>query len=251
MFKTCTTLAATVLLTLLLAAPSLAAEGATPLRVACAANFTAPMKQLAKLYHEQADVPVDPVFGSTGMLYGQIVEGAPFDVFFAADTKRPALLVDQDLARTPVTYARGKAVFWSARAEVADADGWTAAATADVMQRIGLANPKTAPYGAAAVAAMRAAGVYEALEPKLVYGKNVGQAFQFAETRSADGAFVALSQALSEDGRKGAHWILDGAPLIEQAACVLSGAVPEAEAFLEFVLTDPDARAVIAAYGYE
>lgn len=219
--------------------------------VACAANFTGPMKELAALYEARTGVAVETSFGSTGMLFGQITQGAPFELFFAADTVRPAKLHSQGLCAEPCTYALGRVVLWSSAPELAGADDWLAAVSHPAVVKLALAKPETAPYGAAARDAMVQAGLADATKGLLVYGKNVGQAFQFAFSGSAEAAFVALSQALSGKGSRGRHWPVPEAESIVQNGCLLAGASHEAVGFFEFVLTDEQARDVIARYGYE
>lgn len=235
-----------------LAATLLTAGGRTAraesVSVACAANFTAPMKRLAAMFEELSGVRVEPTFGSTGLLFGQIVQGAPFHLFFAADVARPATLHDRGLARAPRTYATGEVVLWSALPLTGES--WAEAVADPAVVKIGLANPETAPYGAVAVAALEKAGLLEAVRPKLVYGKNVGQAFQFAWSGGAEAAFVALSQARSEQGRTGTLRRVPTAPLVTQDCCLLAGAGEDAARFLAFVLSDPDAREVVREYGY-
>ena len=231
----------------LLAGPAHAAE----LSIACAANFTAPMKELAALYEQQTGAPVTCAFGSTGMLYGQITNGAPFDLFFAADEHRPALLHAAGLALPPVLYARGRVVLWTRDRTLTSLTGWKAVVTSPVVKRIGLANPKTAPYGEAAREALAAAGLMEAAQPRLAYGKNVGMTFQFAYSGAADIAFVALSQALSAEGSSGTHWPVPEAHPVRQAVCVVAGKDEAgAAAFLAWMRTAP-ARTIIMRYGYE
>ncbi len=220
-----------------------AALGAT-LSVACAANFAKAMQEIADAYEAAAGVVVRRSFGSTGALYGQIVNQAPYDLFFAADEKRPALLHEQGLAGEPAVYATGKVALWSWR-DIAAGD-WQSAL--EGLQRVAAPNPRTAPYGAAALQALRRVGRLEAVRGRLVYGKNVSQAFQFAHARAADAVFAALSQALaSKDGR---WWLVPEAGLVRQAACVL-GDEPEARRFLEFAVESPQARAVKQRHGYE
>ncbi len=232
---------------LMTAIPAVAAD----LTVYTAANFTLPMKELAKRYTEKTGVNVVTNFGSTGMLYGQIENGAPVDVFFAADEKRPALLFEAGASEEPVIYAKGKAVLWSMNPAANDAATWQEALRALPDGKIGLSNPKTAPYGATAKAALEKTGLWAEYEPRMVFGKNVSQAFQFAHSDAAVASFCALSQALSEEGAKGKHWLMPEAETVSQAACVLTkGNTEEAKKFMEFVLSDEN-KELISSYGYE
>lgn len=224
---------------------------ADSLNVACAANFIAPMEELANLYAKRTGTTINCTFGSTGMLYGQITKKAPYDLFFAADEKRPAMLFKAGLAQTPVLYAKGKAVLWTADDALAALPDWQTAVTAPGAKKVGIANPKTAPYGLRAVEAMNAANVFAVVQPKLAYGKNVGMTFQYAYSGSAQVAFIALSQALSDKGEEGRYWPIPEAGPIHQTACILSkGAINKAATFLAWFDT-VEARKIIQRYGYE
>lgn len=223
---------------------------AKPLTVACAANFTAAMKELAAQYEKETGTEVRCTFGSTGMLYGQIENGAPFDLFFAADQKRPALLHKAGLAAEPAPYAKGRSVLWTANTEL-QGDSWKDVVASAEVKRIGIANPKTAPYGLAAQDAFTACGLDDAVAPKLVFGKSVGVSFQYAFSEAADASFVALSQAISGKGLSGKYWPMPEAAQVKQDACVLlSGQVQAAESFLEWMRSEQVAK-VLKKYGYE
>lgn len=225
--------------------------GADEVGVACAANFASPMAELKVIYEQRTGSSIVVTFGSTGMLFGQIVQGAPYDLFFAADQARPEKLFRAGNAQSPVTYALGKVVLWSKSPPLKEAVSWQEVVQHAAVKKLGLANPKSAPYGAAAQAAMAGAGLLSGVKSRLVFGKNVGQAFQFAWSEAADASFVALAQALSEKGSQGKHWLIPEAESIVQQACLLNGSGEAAEAFLNFVLHDPEARAITAQYGYE
>lgn len=228
----------------IMAVPARAAD----ISVACAANFTSAMKELVELYAEQTGTEIGCVFGSTGMLYGQIINGAPYDVFFAADEKRPRLLHEQGLAATPFVYARGRVVLWSRASVLSGLQDWQEALTAG-KGKIGLANPKTAPYGQRALEALHERDLYARVEDRLVYGKNVGAAFQFAYSSASQVSFIALSQALSTKGREGEYWDIPEAATVRQAACLLQD-TDEAVEFTSWLET-PQARMIIKGYGYE
>ncbi len=224
---------------------------AADLSVACASNFTLIMKELSAMYEKENGISVTCAFGSTGMLYGQIINGAPYDLFFAADEKRPNLLHDKGLALAPILYAKGKVVVWSGKEALSSMADWKEAVSSDATKRVGIANPKTAPYGQAAEEAMLSAGVLDIVRLKLAYGKSVGASFQYAYSGAADASFVALSQALSKKGAGGTHWMIPEAAPIKQTACILkSGRIKTASLFLKWLAT-PTARAVIEKYGYE
>lgn len=228
---------------------------ADEIQVAVAANFTAPMKQIAVDFEQATGHKAVLAFGATGKFYAQIRNNAPFEVLLSADDETPTRLAKEGaaVAASQFTYARGKLALWSAKEGVVDDKG-------DVLKKngfdhIAVANPKLAPYGAAAVEAMKALGVYDRLAPKLVTAENIGQAFQFVKSGNAPLGFVALSQ-VTRDNRitEGSAW---GAPAhlyapIKQDAIILNNgkSKPAAEALMQFLKGDP-ARAVIRSYGYD
>ncbi|QJB56779.1 molybdate ABC transporter substrate-binding protein [Pseudodesulfovibrio sp. zrk46] len=221
------------------------------LSVACAANFTGTMKELAALYEEETGRSVQCSFGSTGMLYGQITKGAPYDLFLAADEKRPAMLFEQGLAESPSTYAKGEVVLWSKNKNLGAIPTWDEVLCCMDVKRVGIANPKTAPYGKRAAEAMATAHIYTKTEPKLAFGKSVGAAFQYAYSGAADVSFAALSQALTSKGAKGVYWPIPLADPVNQSACVLkTGRTDTANDFLQW-MTTASARTIIRKYGYE
>ncbi|UZP68751.1 molybdate ABC transporter substrate-binding protein [Desulfovibrio mangrovi] len=236
-----------ILMSFVLCSASAAAE----LSVACAANFTAPMKELAAMYEKETGTRVLCTFGSTSMLYGQITNGAPYDLFFAADEATPELLHETGIAQPCELYAKGRVILWSARAELASLSDWRDVVLSENVRKIGLANPKAAPYGRLAEEALRRQGLLERVAEKLVFGKNVSAAFQYAYSQGTDVSFGALSQALSGSGAEGVYWPVPEAEPVRQGACVLSsGHADEARSFLAWFAT-PSARAVIGRYGYE
>lgn len=235
---------------LIMASPAVAIP--KELSVACAANFTGAMKEIAALFEAETGTDIILSFGSTGMLYGQIVKGAPYDLFLSADAKRPRMLADAARAETPVTYAVGKAVLWTADTSFGKYDSWRDALKDPAMTTLGISTPKVAPYGASAMGALEDTGLAAEVAPKLVYGKSVAQAFQFAATGNADASFAALSLALSGKGPEGMWWEIPEAEPVRQDACVLTDAAnaPEARRFLAFI-NGPSAKTVKDRYGYE
>ena len=240
-----------IVVSLCMAALAQAAE----VQVAVAANFIAPMKVLAADFEKETGHKAVLSSGATGKFYAQIVSGAPFDVFLAADDETPARLGREGaaLAESRFAYATGKLALWSARPDLVDRNG-------DVLRagkftRLALAAPKLAPYGAAAVETLTRLGLLAALEPKFVQGESIGQAFSFVSTGNADLGFVALSQVV-EDGKlkSGSAWVVPAhlhRP-IRQDAVILTRARgnPAAAALMAYLKTDK-ARAVIRAFGYE
>ena len=245
------------LFVLLLAAPYAFAD---TIAVAVAANFTAPMRELAERFRRDTGHELQLSFGATGTFYAQIRNGAPFAVLLAADQETPARLEQEGyaLAGSRITYAVGKLALWSPDPALVDEGG-------EVLRRgnfnrIALANPRHAPYGAAAMAAMQALGVHEPLVAKFVLGENVGQAFQFVASGNAELGFVALAQVYEAPGRlrPGSLWLVPQTlyPPIRQDAVILlpgakDGRPTEAVARLLTYLQEPAARALIRAYGYE
>ncbi len=230
------------------------AARADDVQVAVAANFTGPMQVIAALFERDTGHKAVLSFGATGKFYAQIVNGAPFEVLLAADDETPARLVreGQGVAGSPYTYAIGKLVLWSAKPDVVDAKG-------DVLKKGGfkhlaLANPKTAPYGAAALQAMGRLGVADALKSLFVQGENIAQAHQFVATGAAELGFVAYSQVIRNGGiGSGSGWLLPENlydPIRQDAVILAKGKdKPAAAALLAFLKGDK-AKDVIRSFGY-
>jgi len=228
---------------------------ATPLcadkaRVAVAANFTQAAQEIGALFAQKTPHRAVFSFGSTGTLYTQISQGAPFEVFLAADEERPKMAIAAGYAVTGsrFTYATGKIALYSAdRRRITGADTLKNGDFA----KIAIANPVTAPYGVAAVQTMKALGVYDALSTKLVQGKNIAQAYQFVDTANAEFGFVAVSQIARH--AHGARWIVPEhlyTPIRQDAVLLNGGAGNDAaKAFLAF-LRGPGAEAVKKKFGY-
>jgi molybdate transport system substrate-binding protein len=218
--------------------------------VAVAANFTEPAKEIARLFQETT--PHTPImsFGSTGQLFTQITQDAPFEVLVAADQETPRRAVDNGLALEDslFTYAVGKIVLFSSSLDLSDGEAILRDAKFD---KIAIANPSTAPYGAAAIEAMKALGLERSLKGKLVLGNNISQTFQFVETGNAELGFVALAQVVGRDPKS--MWIVPDAlysPIRQDAVLLKKGAGNDAaRAFIAF-LKSPAALAVIEKYGY-
>lgn len=238
----------------LLAVSTAQAAQAQPVQVAVAANFLSTAQQLAQRY--EARHPAERILissGSTGKLYAQISHGAPYDILLAADARRPRLLEQAGLSApgSRFTYAIGRLVLWSRQA------GLITSGVTELRHGIGrvaIANPATAPYGAAAEAVLKHLKLWQRDRAQLVRGENVGQTLQFAVTGNVKAAFVALSQV--SDPRHplgGSRWVVPAAwyPPIEQQAVLLKRAEnrPAVRAFYAF-LQGPQARAVIEHHGY-
>ncbi len=224
------------------------AEPGKQVRLAVAANFSAPMKELGRRFSEKTGYRTMLSFGSTGKLYAQIRNGAKFDVFLAADQKRPRLLHEAGLGQSPRTYAIGRLVLWSNAPDLIT--GSDALASAKV-RRIAIANPKTAPYGRGAMQILEALGQAQALRAKLVRGENIAQTYQFVATGNAQLGFVAASQVKGIG--MGSHWqppqsMYD--PIRQDAQLLQRGANnPAALAFLDFLFSEESCQRV-KEYGY-
>ncbi|WP_026380005.1 molybdate ABC transporter substrate-binding protein [Afifella pfennigii] len=228
--------------------PAAALAGAT--HVAVAANFTDAATEIAAAFKEKTGEEAVLSFGSTGQLYTQISQGAPYEVFLAADAARPERAVAEGLAvdGSRFTYAIGRIVLWSADPDLVEGAETLKAGAFD---KLAIANPATAPYGAAALEAMRALSVYDGLKAKIVTGNNIAQAFQFVQTGNAELGFVALSQiAGKEDGSRWQVPVELYQPIRQDAVLLTKAAESDAaKAFLAF-LKGPEAGAIIEKYGY-
>ena len=231
------------------------ASRADQVQVAVAANFTAPAKLIAAEFEKDSGHSVALSFGATGKFYAQIRNGAPFEVLLAADDTTPAKLETEGAAVTGsrYTYATGRLALWSAKAAYVDARG-------EVLKQGGfrhlaIANPRLAPYGAAAVEALTALKLLDAVQPRFVQGENIAQTHQFVASGNAELGFVALSQVM-KDGRigKGSAWIVPAdlhQPIRQDAVLLNKGrGRPAAEAWLGFLKSDK-AKTIIKSFGYE
>ncbi len=240
-------LAAAATLSVLLAAPALAADT----QVAVAANFTAPAKEIADAFAAKTGHHAILSFGSSGQFYTQITHGAPYEVFLSADADRPKK-AEQDgvgIPGTRFTYAIGRLVLWSATPGLVDDKG--AVLSTGKFEKLSIAEPSAAPYGVAAVQTMTKLGVYSRLQSKIVKGSSITQAYDFVRTGAAEVGFVALSQVINDSGSRWVVPTADHAPIDQQAILLWTGDKSvAARAFMAF-LKGPEARAVIKKYGYE
>jgi molybdate transport system substrate-binding protein len=224
--------------------------GAVQTQVAVAANFTEPAKEIAALFKQKTGHEAILSFGASGAFLTQITQDAPFQVFLSADQERPRAAVEEGfgVSASIFTYAVGKLVLWSRVVDVTKGDE---ALKAGAFSKLSIANPTSAPYGSAAVQTMKALGVYDALQPKIVQGNSIAQAFQFVDTKNAEVGFVALSQLYGV--KDGTRWLVPQSlytPIRQDAVLLNKGADDEAsKAFLEF-LKSGEARAVIERFGY-
>lgn len=243
------------LLTLTAALALSAAAQAEVVQIAVAANFTAPARALAEIFARTTGHEAKLSFGATGAFYTQIKNGAPFDILLAADDERPIRLEKEGdtVAGSRFTYTIGQLVLWSAKPGLVDGEG--AVLKGGNFNKIAIANPKLAPYGAAAVETMDKLGLAAALTPKLVTGESIGQTYNFIATGNAELGFVALAQVL--DGGKlksGSMWVVPAkyhAPIIQDAVILKRAAAnPAAKAWMA-LMRSPNTQDFIRSYGYE
>ncbi|MDD5029560.1 MAG: molybdate ABC transporter substrate-binding protein [Rhodoferax sp.] len=243
------------LFTVLLAALAHTQVLAGQAQIAVAANFAEPIKAVAAVLEKTTGHTLSITLGATGKLYAQIKNGAPFDVFLAANTTAPAALENEGLAQagSNFTYAHGKLVLWSADVAKVDAKG-------DVLKgsgfrKLAYANPKTAPYGEAAVQTLDKLGLTGALTPKLVQGESIGQTFNFVHTGNAELGFVAMSQVLEGGKLKGGSmWVVPQTlynPIRQNAVLLNRGANNPAAVALMGLLQSPNIKDLIRSYGYD
>lgn len=240
-----------LLLALFAALPALADE----VQVAVAANFTGPMQVISVLFERDTGHKAKLSFGATGKFYAQITNGAPFEILLAADDETPARLVKEGhgVAGTPYTYAIGKLVLWSADPKQVDSKG-------EILKKGGfkhlaLANPKTAPYGAAGMQVMNKFGVADNIKPLIVQGESISQTHQFISTGAAELGFVAYSQVIKNGTiGSGSGWIVPNNlydPIRQDAVILAKGKDKAAAVALMNYLKGDKAKEVIRSFGYE
>jgi molybdate transport system substrate-binding protein len=221
--------------------------------VAVAANFVPPFREVAMEFEKATGHTLKVASGSSGAFFAQIKNGAPFDVFFSADVERARLLEDDGLGvkGSRVTYAIGRLVLWSPDPDLVKGED---SLKSDSFKHLAIANPKTSPYGVAAMQAMQKLGVREKLQPRIVMGENLGQTMGFIESGNAELGFVALSQVIDPKIKgKGGRWDVPTdlhEPIKQDVLLLAKGRDnPAAKALLEF-MGGPQAKAIIERYGY-
>ena len=222
--------------------------------VAVAANFVPPFREVAMEFEKATGHNVRVASGSSGNFYTQIKNGAPFDVFFSADADRPKLLENEGLGVTGsrFTYAIGRLVLWSPNPDLVKGEDTL---RSEKFKHLAIANPKSAPYGIAAMQAMQKLGIWESMQPRIVLGENLGQTMGFIESGNAQLGFVALSQVMEPKVKgKGSRWDVPTnlhEPIKQDVILLTRGKDnPAAKALLEF-MRGPQAKEVIERYGYE
>ncbi len=227
-------------------------------RVAAAADLKFAFDEATAAFQARnPGIAVKPTYGSSGNFFTQLSNGAPFDLFLSADIDYPRKLVEQGMAvkESEFVYAVGHLVVWVPNGSPLDVDKLGLRAVADPgARKVAIANPRHAPYGRAAEAALKHAGVYDRVKGRLVLGENIAQTAQFVESGAADVGLIALSLALAPPMReKGRYWEVpaDAFPPLEQGGVVLAGArdAAAARALREF-LTGAEGRAVLRKYGF-
>jgi molybdate transport system substrate-binding protein len=242
-------------LALVVATLTLNTAFADEVQVAVAANFTAPIQAIAKDFEKDTGHKLIAAYGATGQFYTQIKNGAPFEVFLAADDTTPAKLEKEGdtVPGSRFTYAVGKLALWSAKDGYVDDKG--AVLKANQYQHLSIADPKAAPYGLAATQVLEKLKLTEATKDKIVTGQNITQAYQFVSTGNAELGFVALSQ-IYKDGKvtSGSAWLVPANlhdPIKQDAVILTKGKDNAAAKALVEYLKGPKAAAVIKSYGYE
>lgn len=228
---------------------------AAQVNVAIAANFTKPMQDLAVKYEKATGDTLVMSFGATGALYAQIKNGAPFDVFLAADNKAPQRAVAEGygVEGTTFTYAIGKLVLWSKDPQFVTNE---TTLKQSELKKLAIADAKLAPYGVAAEETLKKLGLYDALSSKFVVGGNIGQTYQFVSTGNAQAGFVALSQCF-KDGKftSGSGWIVPSeyySAIRQDGVLLKNGSNAEAaRRFIEYLKSSPEADHIRTAFGYD
>lgn len=224
---------------------------AADLVIAQAANFMPAMKEIIPAFEKETGLKVQATYTSTGKLYGQIISGAPFDVFLAADALRPEKLFAEKLVMEPFTYAKGRIVLWTRIATLCEKP-WKETVQSPAVTHIAIANTETAPYGTVAKTALENEQLWTTVQPKLAIGQSISQVFQYVATGAADAGFCAYSYMFTPEGKKGCFVQVKEAPKVIQKACILKSTQHKqaAQKFAAF-LGSPTVAAIKHKYGYE
>jgi molybdate transport system substrate-binding protein len=224
--------------------------------VAVAANVQFAMQQLKAQFEKETGIELDISIGSSGKFTTQIEQGAPYDVFVSADISYPTTLYKEGLtADSPKVYANGSLVLWTARTDIKPLTDLKLLLTDDI-KKIAIANPKTAPYGVAAVEAMKYYKLYDTVQTKLVFGESIAQTNQYITTQSADIGFTAKSVVLADEMKGKGSWVdIDPKaynPIAQAAVILKHGKETNADASQKFYnyLYSPEAKAILKQYGY-
>jgi molybdate transport system substrate-binding protein len=227
---------------------------AEEITVAVAANFSAAMNRITPAFEKASGHKLVLAFGASGKFYAQIKNGAPFQVFFSADQSTPAALEKDGLAvpDTRFTYAEGALALWSAKTGFIDAEA--SALKEGKFNKLALANPKLAPYGAAAVEILQHLGLEQKTQAQWILGENIAQAYQFISTGNADLGFVALAQLMDQGPVQGSVWIVPSelhSPILQDAVLLRKGETSQGARELLRFMQEPQALDIIRSYGYK
>src|SRR5262245_38182414 len=241
---------------LLLCVAGVAKPQTKEIRLAAASDLQTVMPAIAAEFERETGTHAQVIFGSSGNLFAQIQSGAPFDLFFSADSEFPARLIQNGRAepRSAVPYALGRLVLWLPPNAKCDPQGekWDCLLKPEIA-KVAIANPALAPYGRAAVQALQSAHLYEQVRPKLVFGENISQAAQFAQSGNAQAGLLSYSQAQSAAMRNGKQWEIpqNFFPPIEQTVVVLKIARDKvaAQDFVQF-MTEGRGREILEKDGF-
>jgi molybdate transport system substrate-binding protein len=245
---------AVAIVTLMLAAGLANAAHADQITIAAASDLTFALKAIAATFHDRTGDEVKLAFGSSGNFFAQIENGAPYDMFFSADVSYAQKLEAAGLAEpgTLYEYALGKIVLWVPRGSKLNLGAGLRMLNDPAIHKIAIANPEHAPYGRAAVAAMRHEGIYDRVKDKIVLGENISQTAQFVQSGNAEIGIIALSLALAPElpGKYVGIPAADYSP-IEQAAVILKSSRKKdlARKFLAFLKT-PETISLMQRYGF-
>lgn len=249
-------MAANVLLTIIgvsvfLLAPSQVSAN-QKINAAVVAGFIQTFRELASAYEAKTGMKIEVTFSSAGRLYGQIIHGAPYDIFLSADRERPHLLYEKGISEKPFIYAIGEVVLWSSNRHFCSFDNWRSALMQDRVKKIAIANPITAVHGERAKKVLQDAGLWERITPKLVTAPDLAQVFQYATSGAVDAAFCSSSHTRTSKGKMGCYYEIKEAPDVVYSACVLKRAENRelAERFAAF-LVSPEAEKIRKKYGYK
>ncbi len=227
---------------------------AADVQIAVAANFSGPIEEISQSFEKMTGHRLKISTGASGKFYAQIKNGAPFEVFLSADEQKPSQLEKDGLAvqGSRFTYAIGKLVLWSADANLVDSKG-KILATGN-FNKLAIANPKTAPYGEAAMQTLTALNLKSVLEPKLVIGESIGQTYQFVATGNASMGFVALSQVTKANKLiVGSAWVVPEKlyqPILQDAVLLVNGRDNVAARQFMLFLRSDEALRIIKSFGY-
>lgn len=231
--------------------PSSSAAAGKSLQIAVATGFLQTFTELAQAFEEASEIALRATFASTGTLYNQIRNGAPYDLFLAADEERPKLLYEEGVSEQPFLYARGEVILWSADRDFCRAHSWREALQQGKTGRFTMVNPAIGPYGAAAMAALEKTDLQSLLERNIVLARTVTQAFHYASIEAVDAGFLAQSALAADRGQQGCHYRIAEAPPVIHAAVILKRTLDRdaAEQFAAFLLSG-EAGLIKEKYGY-